>query len=185
MAKTADILDFEAASRVRMLERVRKLTVTRDALIETARQNHAIQAQVHGAVLALFEATNWSQLDARMQRSIRPALNADFLGLYVENTKLPKGLAGIYAQNEGFIAHVMQGGFERLGPCGPQSDLLYTQRIGQMASEALIRVDWGPGEALLVFASKDRHAYQTGQGTELIAFFAKAVERLISHWAHE
>jgi uncharacterized protein YigA (DUF484 family) len=183
MKTSADILDFEAASRVRMLERVRALTQTRDALVENARQNHAILAQVHGAVLALFEARDWAGLDARMQRSIRPGLGADFLGLFVEGISLPKGLDGIQAKPEGFVAHIMQSHFERLGPCGPHSALLYDKQINQMHSEALIRLDWGMGEALLVFASKDRRAYHPTHGTELIAFFAKAVERLISHWA--
>jgi len=183
MAKAADILDFEAAARTRMLERVRSLTMTRDALVDTARQNHAIQAQIHGAVLALFDANDWAALDMRMQRSIRTALGADYLGLYVENAKLPKGLVGIHTKSEGFVAHVMQGEFERIGPCTAQSALLFDGQINQMSSEALIRLDWGPGEALLVFASKDRQAYRVGQGTELISFFAKSVARLFHRWS--
>ncbi|MBL4596897.1 MAG: DUF484 family protein [Robiginitomaculum sp.] len=183
MAKQAVILDFEAASRVRMLERVRALTSTRDALMANARDNHAIQAQIHGAILALLDAKDWAGLDARLQRSVRAALNIDFLGLFVENAKLPNGLIGVHAKPEGFVAHVMQGNFERLGPCSSQGALVYGDQISQMHSEAFLRLDWGPGEALLVFGSKDQHAFVAAQGTELIAFFAKTVERLISRWA--
>jgi len=184
MAEVANILDFEAASRVRMLERVRSLTMTRDALIENAKQNHAIQAQVHASVLAIIDAQNWAALDGRLQHNIRASLGADFLGLFVENANLPTALVGIKSKPEGFVAHIMQGHFERLGPSGNHSALLYGEQINQMHSEALIRLDWGPGEALLVFASKDRRAYSSAQGTDLIAFFAKAVERTISRWAH-
>lgn len=183
MGEQANILDFEAASRVRMLERVRSLTLARDDLIETARQNHAVQAQVHGAVLSILGAKDWATLDVRLQRKVRASLGIDFLGLFVENAKLPKGLSGISSKPEGFVANIMQGHFERLGPSAAHSSLLYGEQINQMHCEALLRLDWGPGEALLVFASKDARAFCAGQGTELISFFAKTVERMISHWA--
>ncbi|PHR56408.1 MAG: hypothetical protein COA47_12915 [Robiginitomaculum sp.] len=182
-SEQANILDFEAASRVRMLERVRSLTLTRDALVETARQNHAIMAQVHGAVLDIIAADDWVALDHRLQHRVRTTLNADFLGLWVEGTTLPKDLSGIQVRPEGFVAELMHGQFEYLGPVSPQSEVLYKNRAAEMQSEALIRLDWGPGEALLAFAAKDRYAYGAGQGTELISFFARAVERVISHWA--
>ncbi len=183
MAQKANILDFESASRVRMLERVRSLTMTRDALVETARQNHAIQAQIHACVLAIIDAQDWRALDVRLQRSVRTNLATDFLGLIVENASLPTGLTGIVTRPEGFVAHIMQNHFERLGPCNQHSSLLYGKQSEQLLSEAIIRLDWGPGEALLVFASKDRRAFRDGQGTDLIAFFAKTLERTISRWA--
>ncbi|VAV88953.1 hypothetical protein MNBD_ALPHA06-1614 [hydrothermal vent metagenome] len=183
MAEQANIIDFEAASRVRMLERVRSLTMTRDALIENAKQNHASTALIHGAVLKLLDAKNWHDLDTRLQYNIRTTLGADFLGLYVEGAKLPKGLERIFAKPEGFVTHVMQGHFERLGPGLLNGPLLFGEQANQIRSEALLRLDWGPGEALLVFGSKDRRAFSAEQGTDLIAFFAKAVERLISRWA--
>lgn len=183
MKTQAKILDFEAASRVRMLERVRSLTMTRDALVETARQNHATQAQVHAAILTVLDAKDWQSLDARLRSSIRVGLGSDFLHLFVEKAELPTGLSSITAQPEGFVAHIMQGHFERLGSCSTNSTMLYGDQESQMKSEAIIRLDWGPSEALLVFASKDRRAFRTDQGTELLAFFAKAIERIISRWA--
>ncbi|MBL4616245.1 MAG: DUF484 family protein [Robiginitomaculum sp.] len=183
MKTQAKILDFEAASRVRMLERVRSLTMTRDALVETARQNHATQAQVHAAILTVLDAKNWQSLDARLRSSVRAGLGSDFLHLFVEKAKIPVGLSNITAKPEGFVAHIMQGHFERLGACSSSSAMLYGEEEYQMKSEAIVRLDWGPGEALLVFASKDRRVFSAGQGTELIAFFAKAIERIISRWA--
>lgn len=178
MSEPGKIIDFEAKSRVRMLERVRSLTMARDALIETARANHVAQSQVHAAVLGVLDVKTWADLDARLRGTVRASLCVDHVGLVVECPDLPE-LKTVTSCTSGHVARLMQDHFQWLGPVGHEGADLYGERAQSLASQALIRIHCGDGEALLCFASKDRNTFQGPEGTELIAFFAKVVERLV------
>lgn len=178
MSEPGKIIDFEAKSRVRMLERVRELTMARDALIETAKANHVAQAQVHAAILGILDAKSWADLDARLRGSVRASLCLDHVGLVVECPDLPD-LKAVRSVSSGHVSRFMQDQFQWLGPVGHEGKTLYGIRAGDLRSQALLRIHCGEGEAVLCFASKDRNTFQGPEGTDLIAFFAKVVERLI------
>lgn len=178
MSEPDKIIDFEAKSRVRMLERVRALIMARDALIETARANHVAQTQVHAAVLGVLDAKSWADLDARLRGAVRASLCLDHVGLVAECLNLPR-LDAVRACQPGHISRLMQDHFQWLGPVGSEGPDLYGERADSLRSQALLRIHCGDGEALLCFASRDRSTFQGQEGTDLVAFFAKVVERLV------
>ncbi len=69
----------------------------------------------------------------------------------------------------------------KLTPYQPE---IYTPRNDELGSEALLRLDFGPGRlpGLLAMASRDPYQFSPNQGTELLMFFAGVFERSMRHW---
>jgi hypothetical protein len=66
----------------------------------------------------------------------------------------------------------------------PQSEAIYGEAGGWIRSEALMRLDFGPGRlpGLLVMGAEDPHQFKPAQGTDLLAFFAGVFERAMRRW---
>ena len=71
-----------------------------------------------------------------------------------------------------------------LRPVTPLAATVYGPKADDIRSEALMKLDFGRGRmpALLVFGSEDPHQFKTMHGTDLLAFFAGAFERLMRRW---
>lgn len=61
---------------------------------------------------------------------------------------------------------------------------LYGSAAGSVRSEAVLRLDLGPGRlgALLAFGSFDAGRFHPEQGTDLLAFLAGVFERCLRRW---
>ncbi len=182
-AKSADIIDFDAAARLRLEGKLRRIIMERDALSETMRANHAAMAQVHGAVLALVDARDLDVLDQRLSGHVCRSLGADALYVFVENLEPPKHAQAIRTIDAGVICTLFDGHNERLGPPGDYAPTLYGDSAKALASEALIRLNINGQEGMLALASRDRLTFRADQGTDMASFLARVIERILGTWA--
>ncbi len=180
---SADIISLESAVRLRLEGKVRRLAMERDALVQTMRTNHASTAQIHGAVLALVDARDLGMLDQRLAGHVRQSLGADVLRVLVEGLQAPDNTRAIQGAPKGLVVRVMESHGERLGPCQPYSVDIFGNEAAGLTSEMLIRINVQGREGIFALGSRDRLTYRPDQGTDLAAFLARVVERLVAAWA--
>ena len=174
-----------------MLERLRmdngKLREQRQELVNIARNNLNHQGRVHAAVLSMLEAQTFEQLIQVVTSDLAVRLDVDVTMLIVES-------------NGDDIPHVHRSGVRVVEPgsvdrwIGTRDTLLrnniqgdpdiYGSAAGLVRSEALVRlrVSSETPVGLLAFGSRDPGALNEGQGTELISFLARTIERCIQAW---
>jgi uncharacterized protein YigA (DUF484 family) len=160
----------------------REATQRRD-LEELARANFDAQAQTHGAVIDLLDATGLSDLAARVDEVARErfGLSAGVLALECEGAA-PGGWRRLV---DGQI-DMLIGGPDSDGLMGfsPTALGLFGDRQSDVASMALIRMEiWEPARAgLICFGSADPKGFTPDMGPELVAFLARVVERTAGRW---
>ena len=171
-----------------MLEQLRgEIDNLRDCaqdVIETSRTNMSIQTRTHTAVLALLSATNFNQLIRVISEDFPLLLDIDVTKIGFEPANTP----GTELMSSGVI-RFLPGDVER--HLGPDQDVLLMRDVaddgglfgegaGLVHSAALARLRPGhqtpPG--LLALGSRGS-AFYPGQGTELIGFLARVLERCI------
>jgi uncharacterized protein YigA (DUF484 family) len=171
-----------------MLEQLRgEINNLRDCaqdVIETSRSNMSIQTRTHTAVLALLSATSFNQLIRVVSEDFPLLLDIDVTKIGFE----PANKYSIELMSSG-IMRFQIGDVERHLGCDQDVLLmrdvgddvgLFGEGAGLVHSAALARLRHGhqkpPG--LLALGSRGS-AFYPGQGTELIGFLARVLERCI------
>lgn len=156
----------------------------RDALevIETTRSNMSSQARVHAAALALIEAPDFERLTHVLGDDLPLLLDVDVVTVGFEPPAKngPPAPAGAHLR-------IMKAGMidAALGPdrqvllVGDVKDdgEMFGAAAGLVRSAALARLKGGPmmPAGLLAMGSRG-HAFEPGQGTELVVFLARVIE---------
>lgn len=174
-----------------MLERLRvdnvKLREQRQELVNIARNNLNHQGRVHAAVLSMLEAQTFEQLIQVVTSDLAVRLDVDVTMLIVESNgdDIPHvHRSGVRVVEPGSVESWL-GGRETLLRNNIQGDPeIYGSAAGLVRSEALVRlrVSSETPVGLLAFGSRDPGALNEGQGTELIGFLARTIERCIQAW---
>jgi uncharacterized protein len=179
-------IDLGAAARDKLREEIRQLKSLNGSIVETARANLAIQSQIHMAVLALLEVDSLSGLDSKMSNRLTGALGVDVCRVLIEGHAPLKNAESILGAAEGFVGDVLGDHVEMLGPVDPgNAHALYGQQGARVSSQAIVRLDFNGHDGLIALAARDAHLFQSGQGTELLNFLARAVERMVVQWLHQ
>ena len=189
-APSGRIVDLRGVAMERLERRLDRLEDTHRAVLAAAYENLAGVQQVHRAALALLEADRFEEFLGALSGEVTAILRIDAAMLVLESdddaeaAALEARLGPVLAvRAPGFIAHYFgEDGVPdhtreivlRSAP-GKARDL-YGDRPG---SEALLRLDFGPGrrEGALAFVTADPHHFQPGQGTDLLAFLGGVFER--------
>ena len=185
--KGGGIADFQHYLVKRLKEdRDAVLNTSRD-IMETARSNMNNTARIHACVLRLMEAHSFTEFIETITSDLATQLDVDICTLVVEadHGHLPHiHVPGIRMVPEGTITAWLAG-----LPILLQSDIggqesIYGGGATLVRSQALVRVDIAVDSppALLAFGSRDPHFFVEGQGTELITFLTRVVERLFRMW---
>ena len=174
-----------------MLERLRadngRLREQRQELVNIARNNLNHQGRVHAAVLSLLEAQTFEQLIQVITVDLSVLLDVDVTMLIVESngTDVPHvHKSGVRVVEPGSVDSWI-GSKETLLRNNTQGDPeIYGAAAGLVRSEALLRlrISSETPVGLLAFGSRDPGALNEGQGTELISFLARTIERCIQAW---
>lgn len=179
------VVDLGSAAREKLLEELRQLKALNEGIVETARANLATQSQIHMAVLALLEADSLAALDRKMSGRLTGALGVDVCRVLIEGHAPLKSGESLLGAAEGFVGDVLGEKVERLGPVDPEiAHALYGQQGARVKSEAIVRLDFNGHDGLMALAARDPHLFEAGQGTELLNFLARAIERMIVQWLH-
>lgn len=194
----ANIVDLRGIAMQRLESRLDRLEDTHRSVIAAAYENLAGTNQVHRAVLQLLEPTNFESFIKALTTEVAQTLRVDMVRLVLETLQedgetdptLRRLGDVLQVAPAGFVGHYLTNG--RSGS-GRQIVLrsttalavdLYGDRAEDLQSEALMKLDLGPGRlpGMLVFASEDPTQFKSTHGTDLLAFFAGVFERSMRRW---
>lgn len=175
----------------RLQDEVGRLRDYQSELIAASRSNMSVQAQVHEAALSLLEAANFEHLIHIVTTDLAQVLDVDAVTLCVEQSDEdgPRRAktAGVYVLEPGAVDALI--GERRdilLASDMPGEPAVFGPATRLVRSQALLRLHASriAPVGLLAFGSRDGDRFHPGQGTELLNFLARMLERLIRGWLH-
>lgn len=175
-----------------MVQRLKKdkesvLETTRD-LIEVSRLNMTSVGRIQEATLKLLEARNFIEFVQAITMDLAAILDVDVAVLVIEtqdqNQLAGMTAAGIKVVPSGSISQWMAGNSVVLQSDIHGADHIYGGAARLVRSQAVLRVDISmqTPPAVLCFGSRDPEMFRDGQGTELVGFLARVVERCFRLW---
>lgn len=191
-----NIVDLRGIAMERLESRLDRLEDTHRTVIAAAYENLAGTNQVHRAILQMLDPLSFEDFVKTMATDVAQTLRVDSVRLVLETVQetedpnLRKLGDVLYVAAPGFIADYMTGGRNLsqrtvvLRQVLPQSDAIYGDRADWIRSEALMKLDFGPGRlpGMLVLGAEDPHLFKPTHGTDLLAFFAGIFERTMRRW---
>jgi len=181
------VLDMQYYMLQRLRGELGELQEQQRELIATSRANLNNQNRVHAAVLFLLDATSFEHLIQTITTDLAVLLDLDVAVLAVESTGSaiphvsrsqvrvlePDGVTRILGKRDVLLRDNIQG-----------TPDLYGAAAGAVRSDALVRlrISAAAPAGLIAFASREPDMFHPGQGTELIGFLARVIERSIRSW---
>jgi uncharacterized protein YigA (DUF484 family) len=181
-AACGNVVDLQAASIKRVERRARMIADTHRKLRAVARANLAVQAQIHACVLSLLDSATPRALDDLLDRFLAGRIGLDRAALLVE-AEVPPGLMAIRRAPAGFVdAELGRTRAEALGRVTHGKVEIYGEGATDLRSQALLRLDIAGRPGLFALGSRDAHTFAESQGTELVNFLARVIERRMGAW---
>ena len=183
-----NVLDMGQIVARHLGEEVKRLKQQHEELLAVGRANQAAQKQVHDASLAVMAARNFEHLIHIITRDLAQVMDVDTVTLSVEAaddgpTKAPMG--GVYVLPSGRVDAMLGPGAPALLEAVSGGDpLVFGPGANLVRSQALIRLAPSKGSppGLLALGSRDADKFHAGQGTELLQYLCRLLERLIRTW---
>jgi uncharacterized protein len=178
-----NVIAIADLARDRMMRETRAARSRFSAIVETARANYEAQIRVQEAIIAVLDARDPQDLNERLSGHVAFALAADACVICTsEIGATSQGLDKVGGAIERLVPieqPVMMGTIDR-----PRT-WLYGEHSGHLKSEALARLEFGPNRrlAILALASSDIDAFRAEHGGELVTFFARVLERVLTRFA--
>ncbi len=183
-----NVLDMGQIVTRRLGDEVARLKAEHEELLANGRANQTAQKQIHAAALAMLEARNFEHLIHVVTRDLAEIFAIDTVTLCVETaddgpTQAPTG--GVYVLPAGQVDRLLgPGAGSRLEGvrCGDRA--IFGPAAELVRSQALVRLSPSPGSppGLLALGSRDGDKFHPGQGTELLQFLSRLMERLFRAW---
>jgi len=191
-----NVVDLRGIAMERLEARLDRLEDTHRSVIAAAYENLAGTNQIHRAVLRMLDPADFESFLKALGSEVADILRVDCVRLVLETAQTDEDPAlrrlgdVLCIAEPGFVQAYMSAG--RSGPARavtlrqakPQSDAIYGDVADYIRSEALMRLDLGPGRlpGMLVMGTEDPHQFRPNQGTDLLAFFAGVFERSMRRW---
>ncbi len=183
----SNIADLQYYMIERLQAEMGRLRGEQQDLLRGSRANLNNQNRIHAAALFLLDAQSFEQLIQTITTDLAVLLDLDVACLIVESgaRDLPRNeTAGVRVVKAGSIEGWL-GRREIVLAGNLYGDpTIFGGVAGLVRSEALIRLhisnECPPG--MLAFGSRDSEMFHQGQGTELLSFLARVVERCIRCW---
>lgn len=188
MRRGEHVIDMQYFMLERQRAEIARLKSQARALIATTRANLASQSRVHTAVLSLLSAQSFEQLIQIVTTDLAVLLDADVVTIGVERIGAARprlNHQGVQILEAGMVDRVL----------GPERDValfaeiagdpkLFGAGAGLVRSAAVLRlcVSAAAPPGLLCMGSRRAGKFQAGQGTELLAFLARALGVTIAAW---
>lgn len=205
-ARGRNIVDIRGAAMQRLEARLGQLENTHQSVIAVAHDNLAGTKQIQRAVLRLLDHFEFETFLNDLNEEICAILRIDCIFLVLETSLSPpdKSMATLTEFDcvrlapensvRDFLSHGQRGRIRDIllrrtadcltGASAETTQLIFGSHMDEMKSLAAMRLDLGEGRrsAMLVLGAKDPKKFQAQQGTDLLAFFASAVERILHRW---
>ncbi|MCW5699517.1 MAG: DUF484 family protein [Rhodospirillales bacterium] len=152
-------------------------------VIETSRSNMSNQTRTHAAVLAILAAGDMERLIRIIQDDLPVLLDVDVADIAFEPGPLPNvdGL-GLQRLAEGEVDSWISPGQEVALMIHVQDDgSVFGNAANLIQSAALVRLQPGANvpKGVLALGSRHESLFHPGQGTELLRFMSRVVERCV------
>ncbi|WIY25962.1 DUF484 family protein [Parasedimentitalea psychrophila] len=195
-AMGANIVDLRGIAMERMEARLDRLEDTHRSVIAAAYDNLAGTNQIHRAILALMDPTNFEDFLQNLRGDIAEILRLEAVTLVLETVQDDKDPA---VKRMGEVLNIVEPGFiddyisQGRGGTVRQVTLrqvqgaaqqIYGDKADWIRSEACLKLDLGNGRlpGLLVLGAEDPHQFTPQHGTDLLTFFGNVFERSMRHW---
>jgi uncharacterized protein YigA (DUF484 family) len=196
-----NVVDLRGVAMERLEARLARLEETHRAVIAAAYENLSAAMQVQRAVLRLLDETGFEGFLAALGGDVASTLRVRSVRLVLESARvgddgtaaLARVAALLSVAGPGTVEAAMSAGRKTpvrrqivLRQCEPGAadPSLHGEAAALIGSEALMRLDLGPGRlpGLVVLGAEDAQHFRPGQGTDLLAFFTGVVERAMRRW---
>lgn len=195
-----NVVDLRGVLVDRLEDRLDRLEDTHREVLAAAYDNVSGTKQIHRACLALLDAPDFAAFLDALTGTVAGILGVDVIRLGLEAPAArpgqPLGPAGPLAESvvalpEDGVATYMTTGRNRGVPrpvvlrgLSQASADLYGSTAASVRSEAVLRLDLGPGRlgALLAIGSLDPGRFHPEQGSDLLTFLAGVFERCLRRW---
>ena len=199
-----NIVDLRGLAMERLESRLDRLEDTHRSVIAAAYDNLAGTNQVHRAILRLLEPTRFEAFLRDLGGDVAAILRVDSVRLVIESPDCcddpaVQRLGGVLlVEGPGFVDGYLAGGRSASGAVGTRpvtlrpvilrpvapGDARVHCEAASVRSEACLRLDLGAGmrPGMLALGAEDPHHFAPGQGTDLLAFFGAAFERIMRRW---
>ena len=192
----SNIVDLRGIAMDRMEARLDRLEDTHRSVIAAAYENLAGTNQVHRAILQMLDPVSFDAFLGNLGDEVARTLRIDRVCLVLESRQSVPDPAlrrlgeTLRVVQPGFVATYLAAGPNApprpvtLRPLIPDSEPIYGGTGTVIRSEALMRLDFGPGRlpGLLALGAEDPHRFRAAQGTDLLAFFGGVFERSMRRW---
>lgn len=194
-----NVVDLRGRFVERLEERLDRLEDTHRTVIANAYENLAGTNQIHRAILAVLDADDISGFLQILNHDIANILAVDEIRVCLESREANGGTSigpdgplkeiMVALPPNGVDAYITGG--RAISPrqvtLRPASDVkisVFGNKAIEVQSEAILRLDLGDGKlpGMLLFGSTDINRFSADQGTDLLAFFGHALERVLRHW---
>ncbi len=192
----ANVVDLRGIAMERLEARLDRLEDTHRSVIAAAYENLSGTNLIHRAILCMLDPMSFEDFLTNLGSEVAQTLRLDAIRLVLESSHdgsdptLNRLGDVLWVAEPGFIETYISANRPMparpvtLRQTIPASDEIYGETAGWIRSEALMRLDFGPGKlpGMLAFGSEDPHHFRPVQGTDLLTFFASVFERSMRHW---
>lgn len=186
------VVDLRDRLVERLETRLEKMVAHHRTVVAAAYENVEGTRQLHRAVLALIEPADLSSFLLRLTHDVPRMLGLEETRLCLEADVAETGPADgfgpelhgrVVALPGGTVADYLSLDGSHTGPvvlreAGAEAELIFGE-ANPVRSEALMLLDIAGSPGLLAFGSADPRKFDPAHGTDLLGFFAGAVERLL------
>ena len=180
------VLDMQRFMLQRLQRELAGMTAREQTLIEAAKVNADIQAKIHSAVRALLDADSLEALIGIVTAKLPKLFDVATVALCIEtDTALPDGAEkmGVILLPAGVLTEILTEDRTVLLRANIEGeDRIFGKKAAQVRSTALLKLDLGDRTALLALGARAPDGFDPRQGTELLSFFAHALQCCLRRW---
>ncbi len=179
------VVDMQRFVVDRLRRQVDDMKAASDRLVNTTRSNMSLVERTMECALALLYARDYNELAQILHDDLPVHLGVDAISIGFETESLPVEAGHIVkALPQGTVDQLVGPDSTRIRPETEGEALIYGSAAGLVRSDALVALPEGEGLPVGVFAVGCRSAnhFESGQGTELIAFLAHVSRYAVGRW---
>ncbi|MEX2618206.1 MAG: DUF484 family protein [Alphaproteobacteria bacterium] len=182
------IFDMQTAMIGQLRSEVTRLKARQDDIVLTTRANLSTQARVHECVLAILAAKSFEQAIQIITTDFAVTLDLDIVTLCVEteaDAAVPVKTPGLRVLSPGTVEATVGENRKVLLHADTTGDPeIFGGGASLVQSAAFIRLDIAESTppALVAFGARRPGKFHAEQGTELLQFLGRVVERSIRIW---